>query len=278
MHGYTAQSNEDHAARLDTTRANIARVYDVCLNGKDNFEADRDVYRQMTRVAPEVSQLAWDNRRFLMRATRFLAAKAGITQFLDCGSGLPTAENTHQVAQRHRPEANVVYVDDDPVVLAHGRALLAENELTRFADADIFAPRSVIENEVVRSALDFSEPIALLQCATLVHCTDERDPGEIMREYVEALPAGSYVVLTHFHDPGAGEHSALAKRLEQVLVHSPMGSGRFRTRAQIESMLPGLELLDPGLVRVADWWPDGPRTAELPSMSHCILGAVGRKE
>src|SRR5262245_5921551 len=115
-------------AYVDTSKASIARVYDAFLGGKDNYEIDREVLHRVQKVAPEAAQLAWDNREFLIRATRFIASQTGVTQYLDCGSGLPTAENTHQVAQRISPDSVVVYIDNDPVVLAHGRALLEENE------------------------------------------------------------------------------------------------------------------------------------------------------
>ncbi|MGH3342838.1 MAG: SAM-dependent methyltransferase [Carbonactinosporaceae bacterium] len=262
---------------IDTSKASVARVYDAFLNGKDNYEIDREVLRRVQQVAPEATQLGWDNRDFLIRVTRFVARQTGITQFLDCGSGLPTAENTHQVAQRIQPEATVVYIDNDPVVLAHGRALLEENDQTHFSAADIFVPQEVLNDEVVRKHLDFSEPIALFQLGTLHHYDGERSPGDIMQEYVDALAPGSYVAASHFFDPETSEHSELARRMEDVFLHSPMGTGLFRTRAQIECMFPGLELVDPGLVLCADWWPDGPRFKPLDQVSYCIVGAVGRK-
>jgi len=260
---------------IDVSKASVARVYDAFLNGKDNYEIDREVLRRIQKVAPEATQLGWDNREFLIRATRFLASQTGITQYLDCGSGLPTAENTHQVVQRIEPEARVIYVDNDPVVLAHGRALLEENDQTYLISADIFVPREVLENEVVRKRLDFSEPIALYQCGTMHHYTGDRY-AEIMQEYIDALPSGSYVALSHFYDP-ENEFSPLARKMEEIFIHSPMGSGSFRTRAQIESMLAGLELVEPGLVLCADWWPDGPRVKPLAPVQECIVGAVGRK-
>jgi hypothetical protein len=262
---------------IDTTKASIARVYDAFLNGKDNYEIDREVFHRVQKVAPEAGQLAWDNREFLIRAIRFLASQTGVAQFLDCGSGLPTAENTHQVAQRIQPEARVVYVDNDPVVLAHGRALLEENDQTHFSGADIFEPREVLEDPVIRKQLDFSEPIALLQLGTLHHYDGERSPQDIMREYVDALPSGSYVALSHFLDPVSGEYSELARRMEDTFLHSPMGTGLFRTRGEIEGMFPGLELVEPGLTLCAEWWPDGPRIKPLSQVQYCIAGAVGRK-
>jgi hypothetical protein len=261
---------------IDTTEASVARVYDAFLGGKDNYEIDREVFRRVQQAAPEAGLLAWDNRSFLIRVTRFIASETGVTQFLDCGSGLPTAENTHQVAQRIQPDARVVYVDNDPVVLAHGRALLEENDQTHFSAADIFKPREIVNDEIVRKHLDFSQPIALFQLGTLHHYDGERSPGDIMQEYIDALPSGSYVALSHFFDP-ENEYSELARRMEQIFLHSPMGSGVFRTRTEIESMFPGLELVEPGLTPCADWWPDGPRIKPLDQVSHCIVGAVGRK-
>jgi len=261
---------------IDTTEASVARVYDAFLGGKDNYEIDREVFRRVQQAAPEAGLLAWDNRSFLIRVTRFIASETGVTQFLDCGSGLPTVENTHQVAQRIQPDARVVYVDNDPVVLAHGRALLEENDQTHFSAADIFKPREIVNDEIVRKHLDFSQPIALFQLGTLHHYDGERSPGDIMQEYIDALPSGSYVALSHFFDP-ENEYSELARRMEQIFLHSPMGSGVFRTRTEIESMFPGLELIEPGLTRCADWWPDGPRIKPLAPVSHCIVGAVGRK-
>ena len=272
----TAASEEVVPSYIDVSKASVARVYDAFLNGKDNYEIDREVLRRIQQIAPEATQLGWDNREFLIRATRFIASQTGITQYLDCGAGLPTAENTHEVVQRIDPDARVVYVDNDPVVLAHGRALLEENDRTHLVDADIFRPRQVLENEVVRKYLDFTEPMALYQCGTMHHYTGDRY-AEIMQEYIDALPSGSYVALSHFYDPESGEFSALARRLEEVFLHSTMGSGSFRTRAQIESMLPGLEIVSPGLVLCAEWWPDGPRVKPLAPIQRCIVGAVGRK-
>lgn len=263
---------------IDPTKASIARVYDAFLNGKDNYEIDREVLRRVQQVAPEAVLLGLDNRDFLIRVSRFVASQTGITQFLDCGSGLPTAENTHQVVQRIQPDARVVYVDNDPVVLAHGRALLEDNEQTHFSAADIFQPDQILNDQVVRRYLDFSEPIALFQLGTLHHYDGLRSPQSIMAEYIDALPSGSYVAISHFFDPETTpELSELARKMEHIFLHSPMGSGWFRTRAEIEGMFGGLELIDPGLVRCADWWPDGPQLKPLAPVQHCIVGAVGRK-
>ncbi|ACU34532.1 SAM-dependent methyltransferase [Actinosynnema pretiosum subsp. pretiosum] len=263
---------------IDTTKASIARVYDAFLNGKDNYEIDREVLRRVQQVTPEAATLAVDNRGFLIRATRFLASQTGITQYLDCGSGLPTAENTHQVVQRLQPEARVVYVDNDPVVLAHGRALLEENDQTHFSAADIFDPEAILDDPVVREHIDFSKPVALLQLGTMHHHNGTSPTSrEIMAKYVDALPSGSFVALSHFLDPETEELSRLARRMEQAFLHSPMGSGKFITRAELLGLFDGLELVEPGLVICADWWPDGPQLKELAPVSRCIAGAVGWK-
>lgn len=262
---------------VDPTRASIARVYDAFLNGKDNYEIDREVFRSVRAKAPEAQDLALENRAFLIRVCRFLASQTGIDQFLDCGSGLPTAENVHQVVQRISPHSRVVYVDNDPVVYVHGRALLEENKDTTFVSADIYNPEEILENKVIREHIDFSRPLAFLQMGTLHHFVGDQDgPAEIMRAYIDALPSGSYVAMSHFLDP-ENEYSETARKMEDVFVHSPMGSGSFRTHAELAELMRGLELLDPGIVRCADWWPDGPQIKPLNQVQHCIAGAVGRK-
>jgi hypothetical protein len=263
-------------------RASIARVYDAALGGTDNFPIDRQVLEQVREVAPEVNDLAWSNRRFLGRAVRFLADQGGIRQFLDCGSGLPTAENTHQLARRVDPATRVVYVDNDPAVIVQSEALLADDQLCRVVDADIFEPAQVLENDAVRGLVDFTQPLALLQVGTLHHYVED-DGVELMRQYVDALPVGSFVVVAHFFDPETDELSPLARRMEQVFLHSPMRSGVFRTRDQITDFLPDLEIVPPGPDRPGDlelcdlWWPDGPRLRPLNHVEKCIAAAVGRK-
>ncbi|OLF13592.1 SAM-dependent methyltransferase [Actinophytocola xanthii] len=263
-------------------RANIARVNDAALGGKDNYEIDREVLAQARRVAPEVADLAVSNRKFLLRVVRFLVDRCGIRQVVDCGAGLPTTENTHQVAQRVAPDTVVVYVNSDPVVFAHGQALLTENELTHFISANIFRPDEVLGHEVVYKHLDLTEPVALLQVGTLHHYLGS-DGGELMRQYVEALPSGSYVAVSHFFDPETPELTPLARGLEESFLTGPMASGRFRTRAELSEFLPGLEIIPPGPGKPADWelsdlwWPEGPRLRPLNAVQQCIAAAVARK-
>ncbi|MFP5068096.1 SAM-dependent methyltransferase [Pseudonocardia nantongensis] len=272
-----AQPTEGRApAYIDTTKASIARVYDYALGGKDNYEVDRETIERVRKVAPEVNQLAVDNRAFLIRAARFIATQTSITQYLDCGSGLPTAENTHQIVQRLQPEARVAYVDNDPTVIAHGRALLEDDDQTMFSPADIRDPAAVLGDPAIQEFLDLEQPIALFQIGTIHHFADADDPRRIMAEFVERLPVGSFVAVAHFFDPENAD-TELARRMEQVFVHSPMGSGRFRTRAELEGLFPGLDMIEPGVVPCFQWWPDGPQISQEDPVQRCIAGGVGVK-
>jgi S-adenosyl methyltransferase len=266
------------SAAIDRTRASVARVYDCFLGGKDNYDVDREVFEQVNRAAPQMSRLARDHREWLVRVTRFLTRSAGIDQFLDCGAGLPTAENTHQVAQRMNPEARVVYVDNDPVVAAHGRALLEENDQSHLVMADLTEPDQVLEHPVVTKFLDFDRPLALIQCSTIHHVPDAHRPREIMERYIERLPAGSYLALTHFYDPqDGGDASELARFVEGIFSNSSMGSGFFRTRSEIASFFGDLELVEPGITRLRDWWPDGPHLNPPTAVDEVLIGGVARK-
>ncbi|ASR37275.1 hypothetical protein BAY61_22305 [Prauserella marina] len=268
----------DGVTIIDETVPSVARVYDAFLGGKDNYEADREVFRQIDAVAPQMKDLARSGRRWLIRMTRYLAREAGMTQFLDCGAGLPTAENTHTVAQRENPEARVVYVDNDPVVAAHGRALLEENDRTHLVMADLTEPEALFSHPEVTRAIDLDQPLALFQCSTLHHLSDERDPWDIMRRYRDLLPDGSYLALIHFHDPeDGGAASELARFVEDIFARGNMGSGYFRTREQIERFFGDFEVLPPGLVRLNDWWPDGPHLQPHTVADDVALAALARK-
>jgi len=251
-------------------------VYDGFLGGKDNFEVDREIVRKVEAVVP-LSQLAKANRHWLVRVVRFLAGPAGIDQFIDCGAGLPTVENTHEAAQRVNPSAKVLYVDNDPVVLAHGRALVADST-THFVDADLTKPAELLSHPTITKNIDFDRPIGVIHCSTFHHVSDADKPHEIMATYVDAIPAGSYVAFAHFYDPADGSRSSeIARFIENVFSTSSMASGYFRGRAEIESFAHGLELLEPGVALVADWWPEGPRLEPLNDIQRILLGWVGRK-
>ncbi|MCX2731800.1 SAM-dependent methyltransferase [Saccharopolyspora sp. NFXS83] len=268
--------------RVDVTVPSVARCYDFALGGKDNFDVDRAAVAAANAVAPEASELAKVNRSWHIRATRFLAEHAGITQYLDLGAGLPTAENTHEVVRRINGSAHVVYVDNDPAAAAHGRVLLDDHHLTRYVEGDLTEPDEILDHPVVLGHLDFTRPIALYQSATMHHQPDDLDLPGIMRRYVDALPAGSYVVLSHFWDPG-GEAGAPVRRIRESMLAHGLDADHFRSREQIERLFPGLELVPSGpnsadgLVPLLDWWPDGPLLTEPGPVQRCIIGAVGVK-
>lgn len=262
---------------IDETVASIARVYDVFLNGKNNYDVDRQVANAVIDQIPQTLQFAQEHRAWLIRVARFLSS-AGIDQFLDCGSGLPTQENTHEAVQRANQDATVVYVDNDPVVAVHGRALLEENEHCHFLQGDLTKPAELMADVEAQNVFDFDKPIALIHCSTIHHVTDEERPHEIMQTYIDALPSGSYVALSHWHDPADGsEGSEIARYIQNTFRESSMGSANFRSRAEILSLLDGLDLVEPGLGLLRDWWPDGPHMTDAEPVDHIVLAAVGRK-
>lgn len=265
-----ASSNEE------SEQPSIARVYDYSLGGKDNYQPDRDLYDRILRVAPHQGEVSWLNRRWQGRVVHWLAEQAGVGQFLDLGSGLPTVENTHEVAQRRHHDNVVVYVDNDPTCCAHGRALLRTNQNTFFTAADLTEPDKLLADPVVTDHIDFTKPVAVLQCGTLHHVPDEADPAAIMVRYVEALPAGSFVAISHFWDPAQEdpELSATARRLEDTFLRAGLGSGFYRTRSQIQDLFAGLEMMEPGLVGLDQWWPAGPAVRPLWPEERLILGGL----
>lgn len=273
----TSGLDQGSLAGIDTSTPSVARVYDAVLNGKDNFAVDRAVRDQLLQIRPEGLVLPRDNRAWLFRIVRYLTDTVGIDQFLDCGSGLPSANNTHQVAQQVNPQARVVYVDHDPVVLAHGRALLEENRETRFVAADIRDPERLVAQAGVGELLDLTQPVGLLHAGVLHHVDDEEDPVAIMRRYVQVLPSGSYVAISHFHNPGDGSEVAeAAQAAEEVLSGGELGSGRFRSPEEINELFVGLPLVEPGLVPLAEWWPLGPPERPLAVPRQLMLGGLAQ--
>jgi hypothetical protein len=244
---------------VDVTVASVARMYDYALGGKDNYEVDRKAAEELYKIAPSSQALAVNNRRFLQRAVRVLAEEYGVRQFLDHGSGLPTQNNVHQVAQRVHPGARVVYVDNDPIVLAHGRALLEENDDTCVVPADIRDTEEIFGHPEVRRLLDLNEPVAALFVSVL-HCIpDHSDPAGLVHELVERLPTGSYLVLNQL----VSEDPATREYVTDFMLRSTDGHwGRVRQAHEVERYFDGLEILEPGLGEINDWRPDselGPR-------------------
>lgn len=255
---------------VDTSRPSAARVYDAILGGKDNFAVDRAVAAKRLELIPDGGQAARLSRAFLARGVRQLAA-AGITQFLDIGSGLPTAQNTHQIAQALVPDARVVYVDHDPIVLAHSRALLQETPYTKVVLGDLRQPEVILGDPGVRDFLDWNRPVGLLLLGVVHHLADADDPAELVRRLVDRLPAGSGLLLNHFCDA-----SPEARALEQVFQRM-LGSGRMRSAKEIEGYFDGLDLLAPGVVPVISWRPDElVDEPETPS-TLLVFGGLGHK-
>ncbi|MEU4512828.1 SAM-dependent methyltransferase [Nonomuraea wenchangensis] len=274
-----AESEQERAPRgIDTTRPSVSRVYDFMLGGKDNYEADRMAARRALEVAPDAPQAARANREFLGRVVRFLAGEAGIRQFLDIGSGLPTQGNVHEIAQAVAPGTHVVYVDHDPIVLVHGRALLAVDDTTTVVEADLLDPEAILHNPEVRRLIDFDRPVALLLLGILHHLADHEDPGGITRRLMDRLVPGSYLAVSHFHNPGPElpEVSRQAYSAEKIF-NETMGTGRWRTRAEILAYFDGLDLLEPGLVPLPEWRPGEDDHATPGITYHTFVGGVARK-
>lgn len=255
---------------IDTSKPSVARVYDAILGGKDNFAADRAVAEQAVKAMGDGGNGARLNRAALGRAVRFMA-REGVTQFLDLGSGLPTAQNTHQIAQAVNPGVRVVYVDNDPSAYVHGQALLTGDAATTVVLADIREPDKLLAMQGVGGFLDFTRPIGLILNAVIHHVLDEEDPYGIVARYKEALAPGSYMQLTHFCDS-----SPEARANERVLKES-LGRGQMRGREQIARFFDGLDLVPPGLVYLPQWRPDHPVRLPLDPGSMLMLVGVGKR-
>ena len=254
---------------VDTKRANVARVYDYWLGGSHNFLADQDLARAIMAVEPNARAFARANRAFLGRAVRFLG-QAGIGQFLDIGSGIPTEGNVHEVAQQVSPGARVVYADVDQVAVAHSRAILAGNENAAVIEADLREPRKILLNATVRRLIDFSQPTGLLLGMVLPFIADADDPWRIVTTLRDALPPGSYLVLAHGTDES---RPAVVHAAQKVYNGSVSTDVRMRSRAEILRFFDGFDLVDPGLVYVPQWRPDS--LAEVPSDPGKLWGLVG---
>ncbi|HEU5483883.1 MAG TPA: SAM-dependent methyltransferase [Microlunatus sp.] len=272
-----APDHGDSPAGADVARASLTRVSDAMLGGKDNFRVDRDVQARMLALDPEFARATFDRRAFVLRVARHLTAEAGITQFLYCGTTLPEDENTHDIAQRASSESSTVYISTDVTVLAHGRALLANNDRAHMAEADFRDPGQVLRHPTVTKYLDFDQPIGVFHVGTMHHVPDSADPARVFAAYVDAISSGSYVAVAQFLAPDPGDELAdLAGELTKLYDESG-ASAWFRTREQITGMLSGLDLLEPGLVPLADWWPDGPRVRPLGPTQRIAVGGLGRK-
>ncbi|MFB4298873.1 SAM-dependent methyltransferase [Actinomadura sp. NTSP31] len=251
---------------IDSSVPHSARIWNYWLDGKENYPIDREVGDAFVQIFPGQVDIARHSRAFLGRAVRFLAGEAGIRQFLDIGTGLPTVDNTHEVAQRVAPEARIVYVDNDPLVLAHARALLTSTPegTTSYIDADIREPGAIMAKAA--ETLDFGEPVALLLLGILGHVTDEEDPEAILAQLVKALAPGSYVIINDGtnvfggEDDGGGrpegpDETARARAIARY-VEAGGVAYNLRPPERITAYFDGLELVEPGVVPVSRWRPE----------------------
>jgi len=258
-------------ALIDTSQAHPARVYDYWLGGKDNFAADREAGELALQAYPQLAQAVQANRKFLARAVQYLTREAGVRQFLDLGTGIPAADNTHQVAQREAPQSRVVYVDNDPVVLLHAAALLRSSSpgVCDYIEADLRAPAEILAGAA--RTLDFTQPVALMLLAIMQFIPDEEDPVGLVSTLLKALPSGSYLVLSHPTDDFNPNKQGESIRRYNERVTDP---ATLRDREGTTRFFAGLELLEPGVVGVSQWRPDSDLTAAMPSSMWC---GVGRK-
>ena len=266
-----AADDDREPPKVDTSIAHIARIYDYWLGGKNHFAADREAGDEAVRAYPDMRMSVKQNRAFLQRAVRYLAG-AGIRQFLDIGTGLPSADNTHEVAQAVAPDSRVVYVDNDPIVLAHARALLTSSRqgVTGFLDADARDTAAIIAE--AGKLLDFGEPVAVMLIAVLHLISEEDDPYQLVADLMAAVPPGSYLVVSHVasdlqrQSPGV---NAAAARLSQLMFQRVTA----RSQEQVLKLFNGLEILEPGIVPVQDWRPDGPQEG----IRSAMRGGIARK-
>lgn len=264
---------------IDPTVPSVARVYDYMIGGKNNFAVDRAVAELAYQMAPATRNTGYVGRAFLRRVVRYLARDAGIHQFLDLGSGLPTQGNVHEVAHETDPTIRVVYVDNDPMALAHGRALLADSGTTIVVNGDIRRPAEILADWEVTAHLNFSQPIGILMISILHHVNDQEDPGGIAATLRAAMCPGSYLAIAHFRNPGdLMPDVAKIAREEERIFNEKLGTGRWRSQEEILSYFGNFEVLEPGLVPLAEWRPDpGDTIEEDPYPHYAFVGGVARK-
>jgi len=269
----TVTSRDRPQAGIDAARPNVARMYDYFLGGKDNYAVDREAGNKVLAVLPEARTASWENREFLQRAVRFLAMR-GVRQFIDIGCGLPTRGHVHEVAQDEAPSSRVVYVDYDPVVLAHARALLQKpgGPNVSVVEGDLREPEKIFADPAVQALIDFDKPVAVLVVAVLHFVSDAEDPHGIVDRIRTWLAPGSYLAMSH---GTADSRPELVPPVTDVYQH--VSSSIFaRPRAEIARMLDGFELVDPGLAYVRQWRAES-GTSDLDPEGSLSLGAVGRK-
>ncbi|MGI5347736.1 SAM-dependent methyltransferase [Streptomyces sp. CA-250714] len=264
---------------IDTTKPHSARMYDYYLGGKTHYEVDVQAAEAVIATVPFAGAMARANRDFMIRATRWLAAEAGVRQFLDIGSGIPTEPNLHQVAQSVAPEARVVYTDSDPIVLQYAQALLHSTPegRTAYLQADATKPQSIVDSDELHATIDLGSPVALSVNALFHFVPDELGPYEILSGLLERLPSGSYLCLSHAtSEIGDPTLEALGREVEEIYAKGGT-TLRLRNRAEISRFFDRLELVEPGMVMAHEWRPEPGRATELEDGRPSMLAGVARK-
>jgi len=256
---------------IDVERPSVARVYDYLLGGGHNFAVDRQVAEQLLVVFPEAPLAAHANRAFLRRAVRFLIA-AGVRQFLDIGSGIPTTGHVHEIAQEADPDAHVVYVDISPVAVAHSQEVLAGNDRAAVIQEDVRRPAQILQHPDVRRLLDLGQPVGVLMVALMHFLPDVDDPANLIARLTGPMASGSYLVVSHGTDDGPLDGAAGREVFRRSGIEVT-----FRTRAQVQALFAGWDLVDPGVVWVPQWRPDPPHNLRDRPEYAALYGGVGRK-
>jgi SAM-dependent methyltransferase len=257
---------------IDLDRPNAARIYDYFLGGACNFEHDREFADKFLKIMPEAEPAARRNRAFLRRAVRF-CVQQGIRQFLDIGSGIPTVGNVHEIAQAMVPDCRILYVDNEPVAVAHAELMLEGNEYTAVLQADLGDPDTILGSQSAQQLLNFDEPLALLMVAVLHFVPDSAEPRSAIARYLDAVKPGSYFVLSHGTNDGLGGKPVEADETYQRTT-TP---GVARTRAEILDLMAGTELVEPGIVWTPQWRPDSPDEVDDHPEQSLMYAAVARK-
>jgi hypothetical protein len=260
-------------SRFDTSVSHPARVYNYYLGGKDNYAADRAAAEEGLKAFPGILQSARANRAFLERTVCYLTAEAGMRQFLDIGTGLPSANNTHEVAQSIAPDSRIAYVDNDPVVLVHAEALLVSNDAgaTGYVEADLRDPGRILRETA--KLLDFSRPVAVILIGVMHFISDQDRPGEIVQTLLDAVPPGSYMAMSHMASDLYPEAMAEFIRVLNEQTR-PSERGTNRSQAEVAGFFDGLEVVEPGVVQISKWRPRSEQEAQATA---ALWGAVGRK-
>jgi hypothetical protein len=275
----TSRDIRDALAHIDIAKPNIARVYNYFVGGKDNFSADRKFAHRAMEIAPKAPLAAQNNRAFLRRVVRYLVGEAGITQIIDIGSGLPAAGNVSEIAHEIDPGVRVVYVDNDPIVYTHSKALLSDPLRADIVNADIRDPMLILTHPTLSRLIDFGRPVGLLLLAVLHHVQDNEYPAWIAARLRDAMPSGSHLAISSLRLPGLDLPELRATTIEgEKLLADGLGSGRWREDEQILSWFGDWDLLPPGLVSLQEWRPETQEKIEHDEVYHSFFGGVARKK